>query len=319
MKYILPSLVIAFFSYSAFAQQGIGIGTDNVDESAVLQIDSPTGKQGILIPRVDIDLVATPANGLIIYNTDDAGSYDNGLYIYDKNVTPNQWRRLVMSPAVEKIDMNSNQIINLSDGTNAKDAVNKDQLDAVDLSNINRDGSDVMTGDLNMGNHKILNLSDGTGNNDAVNLNQLNVVKADLNGGINDLADQLGSAAAISIVADSYCGTGFTVSSSIVEKVEVGSLVKISGYIIFNVTAERDCISVRVTSTIPEFNDIYTPDFSYAELAIYQSSAYNRVPGSVQAVRSGGNNYLVFRRSDYRDVIHDGYNWRARFQISYNK
>ncbi|MEP2024237.1 MAG: tail fiber protein [Reichenbachiella sp.] len=59
--------VVAF--YSLHAQQGVGIGTDDVDESAILEIESST--KGLLIPRLTTTAmytISSPSEGLLIYN-----------------------------------------------------------------------------------------------------------------------------------------------------------------------------------------------------------------------------------------------------------
>ncbi len=60
----------------------VGINTTTPDASSVLDINSTTG--GVLIPRVttaERDLIASPANGLFIYNT------DSDQFQYNSNTT----------------------------------------------------------------------------------------------------------------------------------------------------------------------------------------------------------------------------------------
>ena len=84
-----------------------------------------------------------------------------------------------------ELNMNTNKIINLDDGVDAGDAVNKSQLDAVS-TNLNdyvrRDGTYSMLGNLNLNSYKIVNLAAGTANTDAVNKlqmdNSLNLLRA---------------------------------------------------------------------------------------------------------------------------------------------
>ncbi|MBI1306540.1 MAG: hypothetical protein GC181_07995 [Bacteroidetes bacterium] len=62
------SLVCSFFS--ALAQNNVGIGTNQPDPSAALEIKS--GNQGILIPRTDSTSrksISDPADGLMVYDT----------------------------------------------------------------------------------------------------------------------------------------------------------------------------------------------------------------------------------------------------------
>jgi hypothetical protein len=74
------SIFLIFFSLSAFAQQNTGIGTIAPDASAILDISSTT--KGLLLPRVNLlqrNLIASPATGLIIYQTDNTP----GFYVYN--------------------------------------------------------------------------------------------------------------------------------------------------------------------------------------------------------------------------------------------
>ena len=66
---ILVTNVISF--QVSFAQQNTGIGTLTPNPSAKLDVVSTT--QGVLVPRmntVQMNAIAAPANGLMIYNTD---------------------------------------------------------------------------------------------------------------------------------------------------------------------------------------------------------------------------------------------------------
>lgn len=61
----------------------VGMGTDTPDPSAKLDISSTVG--GLLVPRMDStqrDAIASPANGLVIYNTDDEriNVYEDGAW-----------------------------------------------------------------------------------------------------------------------------------------------------------------------------------------------------------------------------------------------
>ncbi|WP_017259419.1 hypothetical protein [Pedobacter arcticus] len=56
-----------------FAQGSVGVGTATPDKSAALDVTSTTG--GVLVPRLTTaqrNAIATPANGLLVYNTDDS-------------------------------------------------------------------------------------------------------------------------------------------------------------------------------------------------------------------------------------------------------
>jgi hypothetical protein len=72
--------------------------------------------------------------------------------------------------------MNTNKIVGVSPGTGTADAVNKQQLDAVETAKVNRAG-DTMTGGLNMGNNVVTNLPPAVNPTDAVRLDQVLLTK----------------------------------------------------------------------------------------------------------------------------------------------
>ena len=71
------------------AQSGVGIGTNTPDNSAALDIVSPSGNKGILIPRLNNaeinNLTSIAATGLLVFNTT-----DNRFYYYNGT----EWRAL---------------------------------------------------------------------------------------------------------------------------------------------------------------------------------------------------------------------------------
>ena len=180
MKYSPLPLLFLTCVFSVYAQDGVSIGRQTPDPSAILHVDAPEDDKGMLIPRLttaqrnNIITSATPANGLIIYNTDqDAFNYYDG----------SNWVRLIPTPAKFDINMLNpgsgtyHKITNLGNGTATRDAVNRGQLDAsistVDAANLNRSGNEAMTGNLNVGNNRITNLSDGVNDTDAATKGQL--------------------------------------------------------------------------------------------------------------------------------------------------
>ncbi|WP_323789242.1 phage tail protein [Psychroserpens sp.] len=87
-KSIIIGFLAMVFYYGVFAQ--VGIGTTNPDGSSVLDITS--SDKGILIPRmsaIERMAITTPADGLIIYQTDDV----KGFYYYD--LTLGTWDRVL--------------------------------------------------------------------------------------------------------------------------------------------------------------------------------------------------------------------------------
>ena len=101
MKRIIRSILLVFamlsFITSALAQ--VGIGTSSPNASAQLEVNSSS--KGFLPPRValtgtaDVTTIASPATGLMVYNTATAGTSPNnvtpGIYYYDGA----KWQRII--------------------------------------------------------------------------------------------------------------------------------------------------------------------------------------------------------------------------------
>lgn len=162
------------FSMSAFSQDGVGIGTDNVNPSAVLEVHAANQDKGLLIPRAKRSIVKADqvADGLIIYDID-----SDAFFYCDKDGDSITWRKLMPTPADGNLNMNDHKITGLIDGTSSQDAVNKGQLD----TKLSKNGGN-MYGNINMNNRKVVNLTSGTNSKDAVNKGQLDT-KLNLSGG----------------------------------------------------------------------------------------------------------------------------------------
>lgn len=83
MKKILPILFLGIVTIHCLAQNNIGIGTSTPNASAVLDLDPPLKNKGFLVPRLNTQemlAIASPANGLIVYNTD-----SNCVFFYQVN------------------------------------------------------------------------------------------------------------------------------------------------------------------------------------------------------------------------------------------
>jgi len=97
--------MIAFIGLSASAQVGIGVPTANINASAQLEVASTN--KGFLPPRMteaQKNAIATPAAGLIIYQTDGT----NGLYYFDGTA----WKMSSTSGAGGNfVDLTNNQTI----------------------------------------------------------------------------------------------------------------------------------------------------------------------------------------------------------------
>ncbi len=77
------TVLFSVFSICLFAQNNIGVNNSNPPASAALMVDTAsTGPQGMLVPRMTQarrDAIATPATGLMIYQTDNTP----GFYYYN--------------------------------------------------------------------------------------------------------------------------------------------------------------------------------------------------------------------------------------------
>jgi len=60
---------------NATAQDGVGIGVIVPDASAALHIQPPSNNKGLLIPRVNKDVIGSPAAGLLVYDTSISNFY----------------------------------------------------------------------------------------------------------------------------------------------------------------------------------------------------------------------------------------------------
>ncbi len=108
MKKVL-FLIIILINFVSNAQ--VGIGTTSPHPSAALEIE--TTNKGFLAPRValtsnsDVTTIASPATGLMIYNTASAGTSPNvvvpGYYYYSGS----KWERLVTTTPDATIDFNT--------------------------------------------------------------------------------------------------------------------------------------------------------------------------------------------------------------------
>lgn len=71
MKKLLPVIIALMFIFQLNATAQVGVGTDNPDASAMLDVESTT--KGFLLPRMTIterNSISFPATGLTIYNTE---------------------------------------------------------------------------------------------------------------------------------------------------------------------------------------------------------------------------------------------------------
>jgi uncharacterized protein (TIGR02145 family) len=86
---ILTTVLFCFF-LGANAQMAVSTDGSSADPSAMLDVKS--ANKGMLVPRMaqaDIESIADPANGLLVYNTD-----DNRFYFYDG--TAAEWKEVAL-------------------------------------------------------------------------------------------------------------------------------------------------------------------------------------------------------------------------------
>lgn len=97
---ILSCVYAISFTYS---QTGVGIGTNTIDPSAILQVAS--SNKGVLFPKIslasttDITTIANPSIGLLVYNTG-TGGLDIPGYVY---WTGTQWEKLTLTSVANPV------------------------------------------------------------------------------------------------------------------------------------------------------------------------------------------------------------------------
>ncbi len=88
---VIVFLILLLSGFSAFSQN-VGINTTTPHASSLLELNA--NDKGLLVPRMtnaQRNLIASPANGLIIFQTDNVGIESSGLYYYD--LTLHAWVR----------------------------------------------------------------------------------------------------------------------------------------------------------------------------------------------------------------------------------
>lgn len=90
LLFVLFSLLAGTF---IFSQQGVAINTDGSAPHTSAMLDVKSTSRGLLLPRVSYNqrtAIASPAAGLIVYQTDTYLKIEKGLYLYEGTA----WRRL---------------------------------------------------------------------------------------------------------------------------------------------------------------------------------------------------------------------------------
>jgi hypothetical protein len=114
MKRLYTFLFVCFVHQYVLAQ--IGVGTSSVESSARFQVDASASSnaKGFLPPRVALTasnsilpFTATPATGIMVYNTASAGTAPNdvlpGLYYYDGS----KWQRVINQQPDATVEFNT--------------------------------------------------------------------------------------------------------------------------------------------------------------------------------------------------------------------
>lgn len=132
MEKLIQTLFLCLFSISIFGQeQSVGIGTDNLYPSIILQIEStpqPGGTYygGVLFPRVSLTatnvfapVIGTPVMGLMVYNTNTSSNGNTAVYpgFYYWDTTLSAWVRMAQDDANDTaLFSNQNTTTDLNSG-----------------------------------------------------------------------------------------------------------------------------------------------------------------------------------------------------------
>ena len=103
MEKVFRSIVFIFLSFTFVTYAQVGIGTTTPEASSLLDIDAQLSgnNKGILIPRIsltgttDAVTVSSPANSLLVYNTNTVSDVTPGFYYWD--TSSSRWVRLLSS------------------------------------------------------------------------------------------------------------------------------------------------------------------------------------------------------------------------------
>ena len=156
---------------SAYAQNSMGIGTETPNPNAVLEIVSPSGNQGILIPRyTTAERTATAFtsnltdtdNGLMVFDTDEGSLYFwySGVWVAAANQT---FSEMLATDS----DAGAQNITNLADPINDQDAATKSYVDTLVGGIVIPSFSDLLLQSDDAGASNITNLADPLDGQDA--------------------------------------------------------------------------------------------------------------------------------------------------------
>lgn len=164
-------IVFALACLGAFAQNSMGIGTETPNPNAVLEIVSPTGTQGILIPRYTTaertasaftSLLTDTDNGLMVFDTDEGALYFwfSGDWVGTTNISLSQM-------LADSTSAGAHNITDLADPVNDQDAATKAYVDTTVALITFPTFSDLLLDNNDAGSSSITNLADPTDAQDA--------------------------------------------------------------------------------------------------------------------------------------------------------
>ena len=132
MKFNLNLFTFFLSTIPIFCSAQVGIGTSTPNASAKLEVSS--SNKGFLPPRItltgtsDVSTIASPATGLMVYNTATAGTSPSnvtpGFYFYDGS----KWQRIINQQPDATIDFSVNADPNTAGTTFTGTAASKDYI-----------------------------------------------------------------------------------------------------------------------------------------------------------------------------------------------
>lgn len=175
MKRLKLLVLFLLLSAASMAQNSMGVGTDTPNPNAVLEIVSPTGNQGILIPRY------TTAQRTATTFTDNLTDTDNGLLVFDTDEGAlyfwysGQWLTMANQSLSDLLTTDNSagglSITDLAAPVNITDAVNKHYADSIVATVQTPTFSELLIADNDAGSQAIINVSDPTNAQDVATKN----------------------------------------------------------------------------------------------------------------------------------------------------
>lgn len=134
--------LFSILAVSTYAQNSVGIGTENPSQNAVLELVSPNGDQGLLVPR----LSTAQRNAISGLNDN-----DNGLLVYDADLNQfyywhsGNWNTMTSTGTTSADDDPLNEIQDLELSGNTLTITNNGNATPIDLSPFAGNNTDNQT------------------------------------------------------------------------------------------------------------------------------------------------------------------------------